>query len=96
MFIFCFVLGTRFLNLLCLVFFVFGSYVAKSHVVQKVHQNKEDNDKNNIGKKWVVLVSGSDGWYNYRHQVFIKKIFKILLYNNMYAYVLRILRILRK
>lgn len=23
------------------------------------------------GKKWVVLVAGSDGWNNYRHQVLI-------------------------
>jgi len=22
------------------------------------------------GKHWVVLVAGSDGWWNYRHQVF--------------------------
>jgi len=24
------------------------------------------------GKHWVVLVAGSDGWWNYRHQVFMK------------------------
>jgi len=72
MFIFCFVLDTRFINLVCLVLFVlfvFGSFIAKANVVQNDQQKKQDND---IGKKWVVLVSGSDGWYNYRHQVFIK------------------------
>lgn len=23
----------------------------------------------NDGKNWVVIVAGSNGWYNYRHQV---------------------------
>jgi len=57
------------MNLVCLVLFVFGSFVAKAHVVQNDHQKKQDND---IGKKWVVLVAGTNGWNNYRHQVVIK------------------------
>lgn len=27
------------------------------------------NDPEDGGKHWVVIVAGSNGWYNYRHQV---------------------------
>lgn len=49
-----------------------GSYAA--NIPENKNQNNESHDKNffGIGKKWVVLVAGSEGWYNYRHQVSIK------------------------
>lgn len=28
-----------------------------------------DDDPEDGGKHWVVIVAGSNGWYNYRHQV---------------------------
>lgn len=34
------------------------------------NEHKEENKLEFLGKKWVVLVSGSDGWRRgYRHQV---------------------------
>lgn len=27
------------------------------------------SEQPNDGKTWVVIVAGSSGWYNYRHQV---------------------------
>lgn len=29
------------------------------------------------GKHWVVIVAGSNGWYNYRHQVSVELIFEV-------------------
>lgn len=28
-----------------------------------------EDDPEDGGKHWVVIVAGSNGWYNYRHQV---------------------------
>lgn len=41
------------------------------------------NNKKNGGKKWIVLVAGSRGWSNYRHQVWRGNIkFKFILFVN--------------
>lgn len=29
------------------------------------------------GKHWVLIVAGSNGWYNYRHQVSVELIFEV-------------------
>lgn len=33
------------------------------------------DDPEDGGKHWVVIVAGSNGWYNYRHQVRKRRIF---------------------
>jgi len=49
-------------NLVSLALFAIGSFA--------VHEPKSTNKEISVGgKKWVVLVAGSDGWSNYRHQV---------------------------
>jgi len=48
--------------LVSLALFAVGSFA--------VHEPKSKYEESFIGgKKWVVLVAGSDGWSNYRHQV---------------------------
>jgi len=61
MVMFCFVLCIGVFNLICLTLLVIGSFAAKI-------------PENDSGKKWVVLLSGSAGWNNYRHQVNLKNI----------------------
>lgn len=39
-------------------------------------------DPEDGGKHWVVIVAGSNGWYNYRHQV------KYILKKSLYLLVL--------
>ncbi|KAF0758290.1 legumain-like, partial [Aphis craccivora] len=47
-------------NLVALALFAVGSFA---------NENNPTNDNLfSVGKKWVVLVAGSDGWNNYRHQ----------------------------
>lgn len=36
--------------------------------IPKAEVNNEDSQ--NTGKQWVILVAGSRGWSNYRHQVY--------------------------
>jgi len=49
--------------LIALALFAVGSFA--EHNIPEL-----TNEDNFIGeKKWVVLVAGSDGWSNYRHQV---------------------------
>lgn len=49
-------------NLVSLALFAIGSFA--------VHEPKSTKEIFSVGgKKWVVLVAGSDGWSNYRHQV---------------------------
>lgn len=47
-----------------LAFFAVGSFAGNN--------NQNPTKENDLceGKKWVVLVAGSKGWSNYRHQVF--------------------------
>ncbi|XP_015367844.1 PREDICTED: legumain-like [Diuraphis noxia] len=52
----------RVFNLVLLALFVIGSFAA--------HEPNSTNEENTIGKKWVFLVAGSDGWNNYRHQFY--------------------------
>jgi len=61
--VFCFVL---------LALLTAGSYAA--NIPENKNQNTESHSEHffDIGKKWVVLVAGSEGWYNYRHQVSTK------------------------
>lgn len=60
-------------NLVLLTLFAIGSYA--TNIAKNKDQDLEDSDKNifELGKKWVVLIAGSYGWYNYRHQVSINK-----------------------
>lgn len=59
-----------FFNLAVLALFAVGSFAVH---IPKHHdlESKEDNENGFLkkGKKWVVLVAGSKGWNNYRHQV---------------------------
>jgi len=48
-------------NLVALALFAVGSFANE--------KNPTNDDIFWEGKKWVVLVAGSDGWSNYRHQV---------------------------
>jgi len=47
-----------------LALFAVGSFAGNNN------QNPTEDDSLYEGKKWVVLVAGSKGWSNYRHQVF--------------------------
>lgn len=47
-----------------LALFVVGSFAGQNN------PNPTNDDSLYEGKKWVVLVAGSKGWSNYRHQVF--------------------------
>nr|CAD2192022.1 unnamed protein product [Meloidogyne enterolobii] len=44
-----------------------------------LHQKKFSERQNNSGNIWAVLVAGSNGWWNYRHQ--INKIFNYEIKN---------------
>lgn len=43
--------------------------------------SKEQFPPNKNGKIWVLLVAGSNGWYNYRHQVLLLIISSQCFYN---------------
>ena len=53
----------------------FGKIVSRAEeAVQKfesliIHRNKTDKNSDSQSKQWAVLVAGSNGYYNYRHQV---------------------------
>lgn len=57
---------------------VIGSFAA--NIPENKNQNNQNDGENffGIGKKWVVLVAGSYGWNNYRHQVSLRIRFKSL------------------
>lgn len=51
-----------------------AAYAAKIETVFKFEQVEEIRVKDDSdGVHWAVIVAGSNGWYNYRHQVKIKK-----------------------
>ncbi|KAL5236595.1 hypothetical protein ACI65C_004005 [Semiaphis heraclei] len=62
-------------NLVSLALFVIGSFAA--------HEPNPTNEENSIGKKWVVLVAGSSGWNNYRHQADICHAYQIVKENGI-------------
>ncbi|XP_008181646.2 legumain isoform X1 [Acyrthosiphon pisum] len=63
-------------NLVSLTLFAIGSFA--------VHEPKSTNEEINVrGKKWVVLVAGSDGWNNYRHQADICHAYQIVKENGI-------------
>lgn len=66
------------INLVLLALFAIGSYGA--NIPKNKDQDVEDSGENffEFGKKWVVLIAGSNGWFNYRHQVCINKPIKLL------------------
>ncbi|CAG2162390.1 unnamed protein product, partial [Oppiella nova] len=52
-------------------------YLMADSIVQNVHTNNErDNGWN--GTIWAVLVAGSNGWFNYRHQADICHAYQVL------------------
>lgn len=62
-----------------LILFVIGSFAI--NIQDNLHLKAVGENENNkrlkiIGKKWVVLVAGSNGWINYRHQV-LNGLFKL-------------------
>ncbi|KAL4100790.1 hypothetical protein QTP88_020819 [Uroleucon formosanum] len=63
-------------NLVSLALFAIGSFAE--------HEPESIDDGNNVlGKKWVVLVAGSDGWNNYRHQADICHAYQIVKKNGI-------------
>ena len=42
------------------------AHVSRIHFVKSIIQGLPTES---FGKVWVVLVAGSEGWFNYRHQV---------------------------
>uniref|UniRef100_A0A4W5RCP6 Legumain n=2 Tax=Hucho hucho TaxID=62062 RepID=A0A4W5RCP6_9TELE len=62
------------INLLCLFFFfsqdriMFTSTLALLGLSLGLVANAFPAQQPNNGKNWVVIVAGSNGWYNYRHQ----------------------------
>lgn len=58
--------------------FAIGSYGA--NIGKNKNQDVEESGENffKLRKKWVVLIAGSMGWDDYRHQVSINKLFKLL------------------
>lgn len=69
-------LFTGVIKLAFLALFAFGSNAAS--VPENDYNNNDDDNFFDFGKKWVVLVAGSDGWHNYRHQVNLKKILTVI------------------
>lgn len=59
-----------FFNLTLLALFAIGSLAV--HLPKRHDLESKENNENGFtkkGKNWVVLVAGSKGWNNYRHQV---------------------------
>ena len=53
----------------------FGNFMSGNH---KSVGNSHDEGTTN-GTKWAVLVAGSNGWWNYRHQVRISSIYTYII-----------------
>jgi len=71
----------RFLSLLLLGVALGHSYRIDDWLTEfSAEQGNED--KAAEGKIWVVLVAGSNGWYNYRHQSDICHIYQLLVRNH--------------
>ena len=47
----------------------FEETVQKLESIFKHHKTSENNEETANPKVWAVLVAGSNGYYNYRHQV---------------------------
>ncbi|XP_060858673.1 legumain-like [Metopolophium dirhodum] len=63
-------------NLVSLALFAIGSFAE--------HEPESTNKEISVGgKKWVVLVAGSDGWNNYRHQADICHAYQIVKENGI-------------
>lgn len=63
-----------------LALFACGSFAISVPKYEHIKSMVEDDNSFFGGKKWVVLVSGSRGWYNYRHQV-TKNLLQTFNYN---------------
>ncbi|KAF0758289.1 legumain-like [Aphis craccivora] len=64
-------------NLAVLALFAVGSFAGNNN------QNPTEDDSLYEGKKWVVLVAGSKGWSNYRHQADICHAYQLIRSNGI-------------
>lgn len=55
--------------LLSLMLFTIGSFALHVPTFLKLKTQLKNRSSKFGGKSWVVLVAGSSGWSNYRHQV---------------------------
>ena len=54
---------------ICIIF-TFYMFLSNVMLQNVFHMNSLVNDElKNNGLHWALLVAGSNGWYNYRHQV---------------------------
>lgn len=44
----------------------------------KIQMPTEEKEKDEEGTRWAILIAGSAGYWNYRHQVLIKLFFSVL------------------
>ena len=52
-----------------------------------IHKEKSDNGSGSQPKQWAVLVAGSNGYYNYRHQVNIAMSPQLFQFYNNFALI---------
>lgn len=62
--------NTGMVHLVSLALFATVSVAARTPNRENLERFLNTDTHQDGGKKWVLLVAGSNGWENYRHQVF--------------------------
>lgn len=61
--------GGVFIALVVAVVVVEANLSTSERLKQALEEEQQQQEEENRGDVWAVLVAGSNGWYNYRHQV---------------------------